>query len=75
MGEILLVPYEFAPAGSVYCEGQLLRIAEYTPLFALMGSRFGGDGRTTFALPDLREAGARTAPTAKRALGNVRCDT
>ena len=42
------------PAGWMDCEGQLLNIAPYQMLFALIGTEFGGDGRTTFALPDLR---------------------
>jgi microcystin-dependent protein len=44
----------FAPAGWMYCQGQLLSISEYTPLFALIGTTYGGDGQVTFALPDLR---------------------
>jgi microcystin-dependent protein len=44
----------FAPAGWMFCEGQLLPIADYSTLFNLIGTTFGGDGQTTFALPDLR---------------------
>src|SRR5260370_33510604 len=44
----------FAPAGWMFCEGQLLPISEYTTLFQLIGTTYGGDGQTTFALPDLR---------------------
>jgi microcystin-dependent protein len=44
----------FAPLGSLFCNGQLVSIAEYTALFALVGTTYGGDGVTTFALPDLR---------------------
>jgi len=54
MGEVRLFPYNFEPRGWAKCEGQLLLIAQNTALFALLGTTYGGDGRTTFALPDLR---------------------
>ena len=54
LGSLLLVPYNFAPAGWAFCNGQLLPIAQYTALFSLLGTTYGGDGKTTFALPDLR---------------------
>lgn len=54
IGEIRLFPYNFAPRGWAWCEGQLLPIAQHTALFSLLGTAFGGDGRTTFGLPDLR---------------------
>jgi microcystin-dependent protein len=44
----------FAPRNWMFCQGQLLSIAEYTPLFALIGTTYGGDGQVTFALPDFR---------------------
>lgn len=44
----------FAPSSWMFCQGQLLSIAEYTTLFALIGTTFGGDGQETFALPDFR---------------------
>jgi microcystin-dependent protein len=44
----------FAPAGWMFCEGQLLSISEYETLFNLIGTTYGGDGQSTFALPDLR---------------------
>ena len=44
----------FAPAGWMFCEGQLLPISEYDTLFNLIGTTYGGDGQSTFALPDLR---------------------
>jgi len=44
----------FAPRGWMFCQGQLLAIAAYDALFALIGTTYGGDGQTTFALPDLR---------------------
>lgn len=54
IGQITLFPYPFAPKGWAACEGQLLPIAQNTALFSLIGTTFGGDGQTTFALPDLR---------------------
>lgn len=54
VGEIMWVPYNFAPTGWASCDGQLLSIASNTALFSLLGTRFGGDGITTFALPDMR---------------------
>jgi microcystin-dependent protein len=54
LGEIKLFPYTFAPRGWALCNGQVLSIAQNTALFSLIGTLYGGDGRTTFALPDLR---------------------
>ena len=54
VGEIALYPYNFAVRGWASCYGQLLPIAQNTALFALIGTIYGGDGRTTFGLPDLR---------------------
>lgn len=52
LGQIILLPYQFTPRGYALCNGQLLPIAEYTALFSLIGNTFGGDGKTTFALPN-----------------------
>ena len=54
LGEIKMVGFNFAPRGYAFCEGQLLPISQNTALFSLLGTTYGGDGRTTFALPDLR---------------------
>jgi len=54
VGEIRIFAGNFAPAGWLFCEGQLLPIATNTPLFQLIGTTYGGDGQNTFALPDLR---------------------
>ena len=54
VGEIRLVPFTFAPKGWAFCAGQLLPINQNQALFALLGTTYGGDGKTTFALPDLR---------------------
>lgn len=53
IGQIAQFPYTFAPAGWAYCDGRKLPIAQNMPLFSLMGTQFGGDGRTDFALPNL----------------------
>jgi microcystin-dependent protein len=54
VGEIRMFAGNFAPAGWMFCEGQLLSISEYETLFQLIGTTYGGDGQSTFALPDLR---------------------
>lgn len=54
VGEIRMFAGNFAPAGWMFCEGQLLPISEYETLFNLIGTTYGGDGQNTFALPDLR---------------------
>jgi microcystin-dependent protein len=53
LGQIQLFPYNFAPSNWAFCDGQLLQIRQNTPLFALLGTTYGGDGVTTFALPNL----------------------
>src|SRR6266536_2197023 len=54
VGEIRMFAGNFAPAGWMFCEGQLLPISENETLFNVIGTTYGGDGETTFALPDLR---------------------
>lgn len=54
VGEIRMFAGNFAPAGWMFCEGQLLPISENEILFNLIGTTYGGDGQSTFALPDLR---------------------
>jgi len=54
LGQIQLLPYNFAPNGWAFCEGQLLAISQNTALFSLLGTTYGGDGATTFALPNLK---------------------
>lgn len=54
IGEIRLFPYSYVPRGWAACDGSTLQINHNQPLFSLLGTLFGGDGRTTFALPDLR---------------------
>ncbi|MDQ7083907.1 MAG: tail fiber protein [Sulfurovum sp.] len=54
IGQIMTVGFNFAPRGWAFCDGQLLAISQNQALFSLLGTIYGGDGRTTFALPDLR---------------------
>ncbi|HEU0121792.1 MAG TPA: tail fiber protein [Bryobacteraceae bacterium] len=54
LGQLMLVPYDFAPKGWALCNGQLLPIAQNSALFSLLGVTYGGNGTTNFALPDLR---------------------
>lgn len=54
VGEIRAVGFNFAPRGWALCQGQLLSITQNTALFSLLGTTYGGDGRSTFGLPDLR---------------------
>lgn len=54
LGEIQMVGFNFAPRGWAFCHGSILSIAQNDALFALLGTTYGGDGQSTFALPDLR---------------------
>jgi len=54
IGQIIMFGGTFAPRGWAFCEGQLLPISQYTAMFSILGTIYGGDGRTTFGLPDLR---------------------
>ena len=54
LGEVIILPYTFCPRGWTDADGKLLSIAEFSALFSLYGTTFGGDGRTTFGVPDLR---------------------
>ena len=54
IGEIIMFGGNFAPRGWAFCEGQLLAVSSNTALFSILGTTYGGDGRTTFGLPDLR---------------------
>lgn len=56
LAEIRAFPFIFAPAGWAFCNGQLLPISQNTPLFSLLGTTYGGDGRATFGLPNLQGA-------------------
>ena len=54
VGEIRMFAGNFAPRGWAFCDGQLLAVSQNDALFSLLGTIYGGDGRTTFGLPDLR---------------------
>ena len=54
IGEIRIYPYQFAPKGWAFCQGQTIGIAQNTALFSLFGTTYGGNGTTTFGLPDLQ---------------------
>ncbi len=54
LGQIVMFAGNFAPRGWAFCDGQLLPISQNQALFSILGTTYGGDGRTTFALPDLR---------------------
>tara|TARA_R110002072_G_scaffold302710_2_gene487692 strand:+ start:226474 stop:226992 length:519 start_codon:yes stop_codon:yes gene_type:complete len=54
LGQVIMFGGNFAPRGWAFCDGQLLSIAQNTALFSILGTTYGGDGRTTFGLPDLR---------------------
>ena len=61
IGQICLFGFNFAPRGWARCEGQTMSIAQNSALFSLLGTTYGGDGITTFKLPDLRVAEASEA--------------
>lgn len=54
IGQVMMFAGNYAPRGWAFCNGQLLSIKKYTALYSIIGNTYGGDGRTTFALPDLR---------------------
>jgi microcystin-dependent protein len=54
VAEIRIFPFNFAPVGWAWCDGQLMPISQNTALFSLLGTTYGGDGKSTFALPDLQ---------------------
>ena len=75
VGEIRLFPYNFAPQNWALCNGQLMSISQNTALFSLLGTFYGGNGQTTFALPDLRGrvaiAPGQGSGLSQRALGET----
>ena len=54
VAEIRIFPFNFAPKGWAFCDGQILPISQNTALFSLLGTTYGGDGKSTFALPDMQ---------------------
>ncbi len=76
VAEIRIFPFNFAPKGWAFCDGQILPISQNTALFSLLGTTYGGDGKSNFALPNLQGmapmfygqgAGLSLIPSAKRA--------
>src|SRR6478735_10138888 len=60
LAEIRIVGFNFAPTGWATCNGQLIPISQNTALFSLLGTFYGGDGKSTFALPNLQDQGAQS---------------
>jgi microcystin-dependent protein len=58
VAEIRIFPFNFAPKGWAFCDGQLLPLSQNTALFSLLGTTYGGDGKSNFALPDLQSRAA-----------------
>src|SRR5687768_2638076 len=56
LAEIRIFPFNFPPTGWAFCNGQLMPLSQNTALFALLGTFYGGDGKSTFALPNLQDA-------------------
>src|ERR671920_2380817 len=54
VAEIRIFPFNFAPTGWAFCDGQIMPLSQNTALFALLGTVYGGDGKSTFALPDMQ---------------------
>lgn len=71
IGEIRAFPYTYMPDGWLPCDGSLLAISQFSPLFALIGTMYGGNGTTTFGLPDLR--GRAATQCGQGPLGNLEC--
>ncbi|HEV2500195.1 MAG TPA: tail fiber protein [Terriglobia bacterium] len=72
VGEIRVFGFNYAPQGWALCNGQLLPIAQNQALFSLLGTTYGGDGRTNFALPDLRgRTGIHVSPSAGYSQGQA----
>jgi microcystin-dependent protein len=66
LGEIALVAFNHAPAGWAFCDGQLLPVEKNQALFSLLGNTHGGDGKTTFGLPNLQSRVAQHFGVGKR---------
>ncbi len=66
LGSVCMTAATFCPRGTTEAKGQLLAISQYSALFSLLGTRYGGDGRTTFALPDLQASAPVSVKSGKR---------
>jgi microcystin-dependent protein len=62
LGQLFQVAFDWAPNGSMLCEGQQLQVTHYPALYSLLGTTYGGNGQTTFQLPDLRPKGPDGKP-------------
>jgi microcystin-dependent protein len=75
VAEIRIFPFTFPPKGWAFCNGQLIPISQNTALFALLGTTYGGDGKSTFALPDLEGSAAmhpgQGSGLSERVLGQI----
>ena len=71
VGQIIMVAFNYAPEGFLLCQGQLLNINQYNALYALLSNRYGGDGKTTFALPNLAGVFPVGAGSNPYTLGNL----
>lgn len=71
IGQITIFAGNFAPRGWALCDGQLLSVENYPALFSILGTTYGGDGRRTFALPDLRERTPVHAGSLGNGSGNI----
>jgi microcystin-dependent protein len=74
LAQILLFGGDFAPSGWAFCRGQLLPISQHATLFAVIGTRYGGDGTSSFALPDLRSlapGGSAPSPATTTRVGGL----
>lgn len=71
IGEIRPFPYNFAPQGWLYCDGSLVQISDYDVLYTLLGTTYGGDGVSTFGLPDLRGRVPMGAGTGAGSTGTI----
>ena len=75
LAEIRMFGFDFPPVGYAFCDGQILPINQFQSLYSLLGTTYGGDGRTTFALPDLRgrapthKGNSNTQGSSNRVLG------
>ena len=69
VGEIRMAGFNFAPVNWATCDGQLMPISQNTALFSLLGTMYGGDGKSTFALPDLESADCVQVMTIHKAKG------
>lgn len=71
LGQILTVPYDFAPLNWAFCQGQVLPLSQNTALFSLLGTVYGGNGQTTFAVPNMSGRVVLSAQGSTHALGEV----